>query len=293
MAIMPVVVGVDGSEESMRAVEWAAREAAGHGAPLRIVSAAARPPRMPFPGALPPTLASALDGLSVRALGQAITRAAAVTNGLLIDTGLLAGPPAVAVTDSGAGAQMLVVGARGAGGFAAMRLGSVSGYAATHAPCPVIVVRKATSAASRQVTVGLRDAHDADAILGFAFEEAALRGASLVAVHACYWLPAALWGPGAGEATRRAAVDAEQVSAEAGRDLADALARWQDKNPDVPARLDVVHGHPARMLASYSARADLVVIGRRGGPATGPMIAAVQHAALEHARGPVAVIPVP
>jgi nucleotide-binding universal stress UspA family protein len=299
MAIMPVVVGVDGSEESMLAVQWAAREAAWHGAPLRIVSAAAVPPCTRLPGALPPAVADALRAISVRALGEAATRAADVTNGLIIDTDLLTAPPAlagtppVAVSASGAGAQMLVVGARGAGGFAAMLLGSVSGYAAAHAPCPVVVTRMATSAASREVAVGLRDLHDADAILGFAFEEAALRGASLVAVHSCYWLPAGLWGPGASEATRRAGIDAEQACAEVGRDLADVLARWQDKYPAVPVRLDVVHGHPARMAASYSAHVELVVIGRGGDPATGPAIAAVQQAALEHARGPVAVVPVP
>ena len=85
----------------------------------------------------------------------------------------------------------------------------------------------------------------------------------------------------------------EQACAEVGRDLADVLARWQDKYPAVPVRLDVVHGHPARMAASYSAHVELVVIGRGGDPATGPAIAAVQQAALEHARGPVAVVPVP
>ena len=287
MAIMPVVVAVDGSEESMRAVQWAAREAAWHGAPLRIVSAAAVPPCPCLASPAPPAVADALRGISASALGEAVTRAAEVTSGLIIDTGLLAGAPPVAVSASGAGARMLVVGARGTGGFAAMLLGSVSGYAATHAPCPVVVARKAMSAASHEVAVGLRDLNDADAILAFAFEEAALCGASLVAVHSCYWLPAGLWGPGASEATRRAGIDAEQACAEVGRDLADALARWQDKYPAVPVRLDVVHGHPARMLASYSAHAELVVIGRGGDPA----VAAVQQAALEHARGPVAVVP--
>jgi nucleotide-binding universal stress UspA family protein len=292
MAIMPIVVAVDGSEESMRAVQWAAREAAWHGASLRIVSAAAGPPCMGLPGAVPPTVAGALREISARALGEAVTRAMEVSNGLIIDTDLLAGTPPVAVAASGAGARMLVVGARGAGGFAAMLLGSVSGYAATHAPCPIVVARKAMSAASREVAVGLRDLRDADALLAFAFEEAALRGASLVAVHSCYWLPAGLWSPGTSAATRRAGTDAEQACAEAGRDLADALARWQDKYPEVPARLDVAHGHPARMLASYSAHAELVVLGRGGDPATGPAIAAVQQAALEHARGPVVVVPV-
>jgi nucleotide-binding universal stress UspA family protein len=238
----------------------------------------------------PQTVANALRGMSARALDKAITRSAEVATGLLIDTDLLAGPPAVAVTDSGAGALMLVVGARGAGGFAAMLLGSISRYSAMHASCPVVVVREGTSAVTREVAVGVRDPHDATATLAFAFEEAALRDAVLVAVHSCYWFPSAP-GLGASEAAGRAAADAEQVSAEASRDLTDDLERWQDKYPDVPVRLDVVHGHPARMLASYSARADLVVIGRHGGPVTGPAIGAVQHAVLHHARGPVAVVP--
>ena len=77
-----------------------------------------------------------------------------------------------------------------------------------------------------------------------------------------YWLPAGLRGPGASEATRRAGIDAERACPEVGGDLADVLARWQDKYPAVPVRLDVVHGHPARMAASYSAHVELVVINR-------------------------------
>ena len=69
--------------------------------------------------------------------------------------------------------------------------------------------------------------------------------------------------------------------------LSAALDRWREKYPDVRVRHDVIHGHPARMLANYSARADLVVIGRHGDPGIG----SVQHALLDHARGPVAVVP--
>jgi nucleotide-binding universal stress UspA family protein len=290
MATMPVVVGVDGSEESLRAVEWAAMEAVRHGVPLRVVSAPAMPPRMRVYGVTPLTVADALRGASRRALAEAITRAGEVTSELLIDTDLLTGRPALAVADSGAGALMLVVGARGAGGFAAMLLGSVSRYSAMHAACPVVVAREETCAVSREVVVGIRDPHDTAGTLAFAFEEAALRGATLVAVHSWYWFPSAFGGLEAEETAGRAA-DLTRISAEANRSLADALGRWQDKYPGVPVRLDVVRGHPASVLASYSARADLVVIGRRGGPVTGPAVGAVQHSVLHHARGPVAVVP--
>jgi nucleotide-binding universal stress UspA family protein len=169
-----------------------------------------------------------------------------------------------------------------------MLLGSVSRYSATHASCPVTVVRQENRAVPSEVAVGLRDPDDTTRTLAFAFEEAALRDATLVAVHSSYSLPSAPSGPRPSEA---AAADAEQVSAKVSQDLADALGRWQDKYPRVPVRLDVVHGHPARMLASYSERADLVVIGRHGGQVTGPAIGAIQLALLQHARGPVTVVP--
>jgi nucleotide-binding universal stress UspA family protein len=75
-------------------------------------------------------------------------------------------------------------------------------------------------------------------------------------------------------------------------DIAAALAIWHDKYPAVNVRRDVIHGHPARVLASYSARADLVVLGRHRHPhGAGPGIGSVQHALLDHAHGPVAIIP--
>jgi nucleotide-binding universal stress UspA family protein len=291
MAAMPVVVGVDGSEESLRAVEWAAMEAVRHGAPLRIVSAPPMPPRMRVYDTAPPTVADALRGASCRALAEAISRSGEVTSELPVDTELLTGRPALAVTDSGQGALMLVVGARGAGGFAAMLLGSVSRYSAMHASCPVVVVREDTRAVSREVVVGIRDPHDTARTLAFAFEEAALRRATLVAVHSWYWFRSVFGAPDVGETTSQA-TDLARISAEANRHLADVLGEWQGKDPAVPVRLDVVRGHPASVLASYSARADLVVIGRRGGPVTGPAVGAVQHGVLYHARGPVAVVPV-
>ncbi len=288
MATKPVVVGVDGSEESLRAVEWAALEAKRHSSPLRIVSAPALVPRMHAYSASPAAIANALRGIAARALEGAITRCDEVAQGLPVTTGLLSGPPALALAYCSAEASMLVVGARGAGGFAAMVLGSVSRYVATRARCPVIVVREESMAVHREIAVGIRDPHDINHTLAFAFEEAALRGADLVAVHTWFWFPSALH---LGAAELRP-TDPDRVAAEAARSLAAALGGWRDKYPGVQVRHDIIHGHPARVLASYSARADLVVLGRHGHPAgAGPGIGSIQHAVLDHAHGPVAVVP--
>ena len=285
MATKPVIVGVDGSEQSLLAVEWAAQEARRHSSPLRIVSAPDVMPRMHAYHASPAEIAAALRGVAARALAAAITRCEEVAPGLPVDTCLLSGSPAVAVAETGSDASMLVVGARGAGGFAAMMLGSVSRYVAAWAPCPVAVVREESSAVHREVAVGVRDPEEATGALAFAFEEAALRGADLVAVHTWYWLPS-------GQAGALRPADPGRFAAEATRQLGAALEDWQGKYPDVRVRQDVIRGHPARVLASLSARTDLVVLGRHGHPAgPGPGIGSIQHAVLDHAHGPVAVVP--
>jgi nucleotide-binding universal stress UspA family protein len=286
MASKPVVVGVDGSEESLLAAEWAAMEARRHGLPLRIVSAPAVIPQMWAYQAAPEKVVGALRDVSARALGTAVRRVKEVAPGLGFTTDLLSGPPALAVAGSGADAAMLVVGARGAGGFAAMILGSVSRYAAARAACPVIVVRQASMAVHQEVAVGIRDPQDTCEALTFAFDEADARRADLVAVHAWYWFP-----PGLRALVDQDAMDGpfrpEQISAEAARRLSAVLDGWREKYPDVRVRHDVINGHPARVLANYSARADLVVIGRYRDPGIG----SIQHALLDHARGPVAVVP--
>src|ERR1019366_366694 len=270
MSAKPVVAATDGSEESLRAVDWAAREAVMRGAPLRIVSAAAMLPRM---------MERRDDaGLAIvtLALAAATARAAQVSPDLLVDADHLTGAPAQAVAQSGSGALMLVVGSRGSGAFTALVLGSVSRYAATHAPCPVVVVRDETTSAHRQVAVGIGDPETGAAALAFAFEEATLRQASLLAVHA--------WNTPRSEIARAfqslAAPGARAIEEQLTSKLAALLDDWRDKYPDVPVSQDVVYGHPGRALAGPSARADPVVIGRAPGP-HGP--GAVTHAVLNHA----------
>jgi len=180
-----------------------------------------------------------------------------------------------------------------------MILGSVSRYAAMHAACPVVVAQEESLPVHQQIAVGVGDPDEAVSALQFAFDEAALRGASLRAVHAWYWLPELrpVWGAGealtagtSGTGLRR--FDPEVISAESGRQLAEMLAGWREKYPQVQLSEDVIHGHPGQVLASLSAHADLVVLGRHRRTATGPPgVGSIQHAVLNHARGPIAIIP--
>jgi nucleotide-binding universal stress UspA family protein len=286
MSAMPIVAASDGSEESLRAVDWAAREAVLRGAPLRIVSAPGLLPRMVGSQGHSEyeTVSDVIRDESDHALTAATARAAKVAPDLLIDADHLDGAPADAVTAAGSGALMLVVGSRGVGAFAAMILGSVSRYAATHASSPVVVVREEIGATHRQVGIGIGGLEGNTAALTFAFEEAALRKASLMAIHT--------WQTPQSDISRAGialtAPGRKVLETEATRELDALLDEWRDKYPDVPVSHDVVHGHPGRILSGLSARADLVVLGRdpaHHGPGR------VIHAVLNHAHGPIVTVP--
>ncbi len=285
-----VIAGTDGSDQSLRAVEWAAHEAVLRGSALRIVSVPVLPPRMSWqraPHGTPETVADTIRKSSEQALAAAAGHVAKTEPDLAVETSLLAGPPAQALADAAAGAAMLVVGSRGAGGFGALVLGSVSRYVATLASGPVVVVREETTAVHHEIVVGVRDL-DQPAAIGFAFEEATLRQARLRAVHAWHWFLPEMRLTG----TERPGADARDVTSEAAGWLADLLTFWRQRYPDVDVIEDVVHAPPGRVLAGASARADLVVLGRsRADRSARPRTGAVTHAVLNHAHGPVAVIP--
>lgn len=276
MARQPVIAGTDGSQESIRAVEWAAREAALRKSTLRIVAIPVLPQRMIPSPATPETVGGMVERSMRRALAAAAQEAAALEPDLAIETQLLDGAPARVLVEAAAEASMLVLGSRGAGGFSAMILGSVSRYVATHAAVPVVVAREETLATHREIVVGVRDPAQSDAALGFGFEEAQLRQARLLAVHAWSWS-----GPGHTE-----------VPAEENSHLESAVTAWREKFPEVEARWEVVHGHPGRVLVGLSARADLVVLGRHApGESDLPGVGSVTHAVLSHAHGPMISVP--
>ncbi len=299
MSSKPIVVGTDGSEEALFAVEWAALEAERRRLPLRIVAVPVMPKRMREPNASPATVAHYLRENARQALDAADRRVKELVPEHATETELLSGAPAVALIKAAADASLLVVGAHGGSALGAMVLGSVSRYAAQHAPCPTVVARQDTMAAHGTVVVGVADPAHADDALAFAFEEAALRHSRLAAVHVVYQFPLEAYRPGPeimladGTVVSSAEAGANEPPQEDGAsaELAEAVARWHEKYPKVRARRDVVWGHPARVLADYSSRADLLVIGRHGHADNALRLGAIQHPVLAHAHSPVAIIP--
>jgi nucleotide-binding universal stress UspA family protein len=288
MTTRPVVVAVDGSGESLRAVEWAVSEAQIHSTPLRIVSVASLPKMVVLQ--LQPERDAVLGYVRAqrdRVLAAAAARAAQLAPGLPIDTDPVEGQAARAVTESGSGALMLVTGFRGTGAFAATVLGSVTRYAADHASCPVVVVRVRAAAAHRLVGVGVGDLEDCAYALTVAFEEAALRKARLMAIHAWHAPHASVTWPG----DRFPPPGLHAAAADAAHQLTLLMDQWREKYPDVPVSEDVVHGHPGRALAGLSARADLVVIGRHASHPSLRGPGSVRHAVLNRAYGPIAIVP--
>lgn len=271
MTRLPITVGTDGSKPSLRAIDWAAREAAARGLPLRIVSI--------------PELPARTCAHHARALTSAAERAAAQQPGLAIDTRLLPGHPAQVLVESSTDAAMLVVGSWGAGTLSARFLGSVSQDVATRARCPVVVVREQATPARREIVVGIGDLDQAGRALEFAFEEAALRDAAVVAVHAWSWyLPTTGMDP-----TERAALNTCCLSPDISDRLGDMVGSWRDRYPGVPAEVKIPRGLPGRALTAASTRADLVVLGRWPAQRSGSGVRSVTHTVLHHSHAPVAV----
>ncbi|WP_171075314.1 universal stress protein [Nonomuraea basaltis] len=282
---MPIIVGVDGSAPSLQAASWAGQEAALRGAPLRMMYAVPRwahnvplvpPPRTWGPG----TEAAAREMLD-----NAAVHARAGRPQLSITTDIIAGRPADALVGAAKEAQLLVVGNRGRGGFTELLLGSVSHDVVARAPCPVAVIRQTHAGDRGEIVVGITGKPRQGSLLDFAFREAALRHATLRAVHA--WVhPTTRW-PGDPQPL---VYDIGEVGQEEAILLAEVIAGWREKYPDVSLIPQVMHAHPALALIDASAETDLVIIGAHSGAPALLGMGSVTHAMVHHARVPVIVV---
>jgi nucleotide-binding universal stress UspA family protein len=287
----PVVVGLDESPAAGLALMWGAAEAARRHRPLHLLHAHGWP-QLDLP--LGPDGAALQWGTrtagAVRARADGLLADAATVvrrSGLAVEitTGARPDLPAAALIAASRTAAVVVVGSRGLGGFAGLLLGSVSIQVAAHAHSPVVVVREAAGD-RRDVVVGVDGSEVSVAAIGYAFEQAAWRSGTLVAVHAWRW-PVST-GPGD---IAPLVYDPLDVTAEAERMLAEAVAGWHEKFPDVRVERRLVHGPAAPALVGASAHAELTVVGSRGrGGFGGLLLGSVSHQVLHHALSPVAVV---
>ncbi|WP_327714351.1 universal stress protein [Streptomyces sp. NBC_00490] len=286
---LPLVVGVDGSEPSLAAVDWAVDEAARLGLPLRLVSAS-KWERYEGP-ALPGDLErSSGRVLMENILGAAMERARR-RNPEVQATGEVLGDEAVdALLREGHNASLLVTGSRGRGEVTGLLLGSVSLAVAARAHCPVVVVRgdKAGLTGSHErILLGVGDHATGDEAVRFAFREAEARACALDVVRA--------WRCPAHETADHpllAGEPAHQHEEEASAVLDALLAHAVDEHPDVLVRRATAEGPARKVLLQRSAAADLVIIGaRRRHGHYGLQLGPVGHTLLHHAECPVAVAP--
>lgn len=269
----PLVVGVDGSESALVALDWAAAEAAERDWPLRLVNAfLPRTPEVAFVAQLP-----------VAAPGrEAAERIFEVAERRLADGGFAQltvstlakeGFPRRILLWEAQQSHGLVVGRRGTGRLADLLLGSTSLACATHSQgTPVIVIPhswrpRSAGDGQRLVVVGVDGSRRGSPAVEYAFTVAAAWGASLHAVLAY------------------------DIATDARRYLAEALAGWMSAYPDVPVTQVVEADHPARAIRRHSSGADLVVIGGRGhGEVTGMLLGSVARAVLYLIDRPTAVV---
>ncbi|MEV7522810.1 universal stress protein [Streptomyces sp. NPDC091371] len=307
MTNAPVIAAVDGSEHSLKALEWARAAALRHGTGLVIAHV------LPDHAQLYAGRRSALHSASEPEEYTDVVseRIRALLNGggaelpEEVQYESLEGSVPEALRVIGTEALMLVMGSRGRGGFASLLLGSNSRAVATTAPCPVVVVPHAERAAGAdeeasagRVVLGLHAAETPDDVPAFAFTEAAARGTAVQVVSA-YAIPpspttlvdspfAVIPPEGLADAGELVPAEREML-----RSQTERLAPFRTRYPDVPVEQAAVPGDAAGRLVTASRSAALVVVGRHH-PRRNPMhllMGSVANAVLQHALGPVAVVP--
>jgi nucleotide-binding universal stress UspA family protein len=290
----PVLVGVDGSPSAVQATRGR-RERRKVGA--RRCSCCTPPgySRCRTSTAdlcLDPRLHELVHRRGTALVAQAAEAAAEAVSGVEIRRQVQPGYPIAQLAMQSRAAQLLVLSSRGLGGVSGLPVGSVAAALVAHAACPVVVVHGRSRGGPVRdegpVVVEVDGSPAGQAALAFAFAAADAAGAKLVAVHA--WGdsavdPQAVQGDRLGSVPDWGAVEQQERAL-----LAERLAGWDEKYPDVRVERVVSRDRAARVLIEQSGRARLLVVGVHGQDSGGSALGSVSHAVLARARCRVAVV---
>jgi nucleotide-binding universal stress UspA family protein len=281
-----ILVGVDGSPDARRAVEWAVREAVSRNLPLTLVHVAPNPEVdlwLEYP--LTDEFRRVMADQDRRVMAEARDWVAAATAGggpVTVSERSITGSAVPTLVDLSDGAEMVVVGSRGLGALKRRLLGSVSSGLIRHAHCPVAVVHGEGPAEPGRapVVVGIDGSPASELATAIAFDQASRRRVELIAVHA--WSDPTIYAY-PNEEWMTLQPRAEQL-------LGERLAGWHERYPDVSVRRLVVRDRPAHQLLEQSEHAQLVVVGSHGrGGFLGMLLGSVSAAVAESAHVPVIV----
>ena len=283
MSTKPVVAGTDGTDSSDAAVEWAAGEARRRCLPLRIVHACGG--ERPVTGLQVSTDRPAIARQVAEGIvTKASTRARTVAPNIGITTDIVTGHAVPRLLEASEGAELLVLGDQGRGGFTGLLLGSVSQRIAPRARCPVVVVRGRADTADGPIVAGVDDTPATDIALEQAFSAAAQFRCPIIVVRA--YRPVVPLSPA--DVAPAAMHTPEQDVAERNR-LEERLAPWHARFPGVPTETVLTDESASRALIEVARRARLVVVGIRG---HSPLAGALGSAGLQllhHAVGPILI----
>ncbi|MFJ8816637.1 universal stress protein [Amycolatopsis thermoflava] len=287
----PVVVGVDGSAASLGAVRWAATEARRRNVPLKLVHALDEA-SLGYPQPMPVhvDLTSLARQRGHRILRAASDAARAAEPDVDIQRNLRKEQVGAALLDESRSAAVLVLGTPPVRFLGRFLAGSVTIALAAHAECPVAVVRPHVAddepPAEGPVVVGVDASPSSDEAIAAAFDAASRRGAPLVAVHA--WDDSYL---GALFEETRWTLHRPAIEERERELLAQRLAGWQEKYPDVAVERIVVRGTPADRLLDHAEGAQLIVVGSRGrGGFAGMVLGSTSQSLITFALCPLLIV---
>ena len=284
-----IVVGVDGSESSTRALAWAVEQAVAEDRALTLVHTVhtVTPAYLDAAIVSPHDARAMLQAEGQKVLDDAHHTVQSTAPDLEVHEVFDYADPRELLLQLSKDAAMLVLGSRGRGQLRSLLSGSVGVALVRHAQCPVVIHRPGNRGTVRNgIVVGADSSDDSPPILEFAYREASLRKLPLT-VLCCYWnIQAGTMGayPGTNSAAQQ---EAERVAVD------ESVAGLAEKYPDVNASIQMAQGRPQEVLLRLGDRMNLIVVGaHQANRAAQVVFGSVSVAVVEHSNCPVAVVPV-